>query len=88
MHAARKIRCAQREAIRDQVVSYRDCASTAVSTPTASRNPPLARGAQTQFRGDLPVGQVQTYEVEAQHPDPQRLVVPAGASGTSHKLTV
>src|SRR3954463_6458710 len=34
------------------------------------------RGAETQFRGDLPVGQVQTHEVEAQHPDPQRLVVP------------
>src|SRR4051794_30578810 len=33
------------------------------------------RGAETQFRGDLPVGQVQTHEVEAQHPDPQRLVV-------------
>src|SRR4051794_21571225 len=34
------------------------------------------RGAETQFRGGLPVGQVQTHEVEAQHPDPQRLVVP------------
>src|SRR5215217_3949681 len=30
----------------------------------------------TEFRGNLPVGQVQTHEVEAQHPDPQRLVVP------------
>jgi hypothetical protein len=34
------------------------------------------RGAQAQFRGELPVGQVQTHEVEAQHPHPQRLVVP------------
>src|SRR5215217_1784924 len=30
----------------------------------------------TEFRGNLPVGQVQTQEVEAQYPDPQRLVVP------------
>src|SRR3954447_24628987 len=34
------------------------------------------RGAETQFRGGLPVGQVQTHEVEAQYPDSQRLMVP------------
>src|SRR3954466_12464051 len=30
--------------------------------------------AQAQLQGDLPVGQVQAHEVEAQHPDSQRLV--------------
>ena len=34
------------------------------------------RTVQTQFQRDLPVGKVQTHEVEAQHPDPQWLVVP------------
>ena len=33
------------------------------------------RLAQAQLLGDLPVGEVQAHEVEAQHPDPQRLVV-------------
>jgi hypothetical protein len=30
---------------------------------------------QAQFPGDLSVGQVQTHEVEAQDPDPQRLMM-------------
>src|SRR5215218_10785969 len=31
--------------------------------------------AQLQLQGDLPVGEVQPHEVEAQHPHPQRLMV-------------
>jgi len=34
------------------------------------------RAIQTQFRGDLSVGEVQAHEVKTQHPHPQRLVVP------------
>lgn len=30
---------------------------------------------QSRFPGDLPVRQVQAHEIQAQHPDPQRLVV-------------
>src|SRR5215212_8146204 len=32
--------------------------------------------AQAQLQGDLPVGEVQAHEGEAQHPHPQRLMVP------------
>jgi hypothetical protein len=38
------------------------------------------RPAQAQFLGNLPVGEVQPHEVEAQDPHPQRLVV-AGQHG-------
>src|SRR3954452_23782821 len=31
--------------------------------------------AEIEFLGDLPVRQVETHEVQAQHPDPQRLVM-------------
>src|SRR3954454_11197587 len=34
------------------------------------------RAGEAQLLGDLPVGEVQAHEVEAQHPDAQRLVVP------------
>ena len=34
------------------------------------------RSIQAQLPGDLPVGKVQAHEVEAQDPNPQRLVVP------------
>jgi hypothetical protein len=34
------------------------------------------RGAQPKLLGDLPVGEVQSHQVEAQHPHAQRLVVP------------
>jgi hypothetical protein len=34
------------------------------------------RRAQPKFLGDLPVGEVQPHQVEAQHPHPQRLMVP------------
>jgi len=34
------------------------------------------RDGQAQLTRDLPIGKVQAHEVEAQHPDPQRLVVP------------
>jgi len=33
------------------------------------------RGAKVEFPGDLPVREVQAHEVQAQNPDPQRLVV-------------
>ena len=33
-------------------------------------------GVDTQLLGDLLVGEVQPHEVQAQHPDPQRLVMP------------
>ena len=35
---------------------------------------------EVQLLGDLPVGEVQAHEVQAQHPDPQRLVM-AGQDG-------
>ena len=34
------------------------------------------RAGEAQLLGDLPVGEVQAHEVQAQHPDPQRLMVP------------
>jgi hypothetical protein len=34
------------------------------------------RAGEAQFLSDLPVGEVQAHEVEAQHPDPQRLMMP------------
>ena len=34
------------------------------------------RAGEPQLQGDLPVGEVQAHEIEAQHPDPQRLMVP------------
>ena len=34
------------------------------------------RAGEPQLQGDLPVGEVQAHEVQAQHPDPQRLVMP------------
>jgi hypothetical protein len=34
------------------------------------------RAGEPQLQGDLPVGEVQAHEVEAQDPDPERLVVP------------
>jgi hypothetical protein len=34
------------------------------------------RGIQAEFFSDLPVREVQAHEVEAQHPHPQRLMVP------------
>ena len=40
------------------------------------RNGLHVRSIQAQLKGDLPVGKVQAHEVEAQHPHPQRLVVP------------
>src|SRR3954471_10699043 len=37
---------------------------------------PARRTAQAQFQGDLSVREVQAHEGEAQHPHPQRLMVP------------
>jgi hypothetical protein len=34
------------------------------------------RGAKVELLGDLPVREVEAHEVQAQNPDPQRLVVP------------
>src|SRR6476659_8868046 len=34
------------------------------------------RAGEAQFLSDLPVGEVEAHEVEAQHPDPQRLMMP------------
>ena len=36
--------------------------------------------AQAQLQGDLSVREVQAHEVEAQHPHPQRLMVPGQGS--------
>jgi hypothetical protein len=53
--------------------------------PRGSADQPLAkllshrlcfRGAQPKLLADLPVGEVQSHQVEAQHPHAQRLVVP------------
>jgi len=33
-------------------------------------------GVDVQFLGDLLVGEIQPHEVQAQHPDPERLMVP------------
>ena len=34
------------------------------------------RHPDVEFPGDLPVGEVQAHQVEAEHPDPERPVVP------------
>src|SRR6185369_5009883 len=34
------------------------------------------RAGEAQFLSDLPVGEVETHEIQAQHPDPQRLMMP------------
>ena len=44
--------------------------------PQLSRHPLGVVRVQVQFPGDLLVREVQPHEVEAEHPDPQRLMVP------------
>lgn len=43
------------------------------------------RRVQAQFLGDLPVGQIQPHKVQAQNPDPERLVM-AGKNGTGQVI--
>ena len=43
-----------------------------------------SRSAQAQLQSHLPIGEIQSHEVEAQHPHPQRLVVP----GQHHRAAI
>jgi len=54
------------------------------AAPQLLRHGLHVRGVQTQFQRDLPVGQVQPHEVEAQYPHAQRLVM----SGQHHRAAI
>src|SRR3954449_11829236 len=54
----------------------------ALATSQVEMCPRTANSGQAQLLGDLAVGEVQAHEVEAQHPDAQRLVM-AGQDSAS-----